>query len=80
LAQVAEFISRNKELLDKAAVGEYFGHHEDFQVRVMHAYIDLQRYQGTTIDVALRALMDEFRCGAGRRRAGRRRAGRRRHV
>jgi hypothetical protein len=59
--QLAEFIQRNHDQLDKAAIGEYFGHHEELQIRVMHAFVDLQRFQGLTIDVALRNLMDEFR-------------------
>lgn len=62
---MAEFIQRNHDQLDKAAIGEYFGHHEELQIRVMHAFVDLQRFQGLTIDVALRNLMDEFRWGGG---------------
>ena len=31
------------------------------QVQVMHAFIDLERFPGVTLDVALRALLRSFR-------------------
>lgn len=48
-------------LLERAAVGEYLGHHEDFELAAMHAYIDAEATAGQAIDIALRSLLAQFR-------------------
>lgn len=58
---VAQFIRDNAAVLDKGMIGEYFGHHDDFQVQVMHAYIDQEVFSGHMIDLALRQLLARFR-------------------
>ena len=40
LQAVAAFFRGHLEDLDKAALGEYFGAHENFEVAAMHAFID----------------------------------------
>lgn len=61
LQAVAQFLRTHAADLDKSAMGEYFGHHEDFEVSVMHAWIDMERYSGLPLDSALRALLAQFR-------------------
>lgn len=39
----ATFLRAHVAELDLSAVGEYFGHHEDFEVAAMHAFIDMER-------------------------------------
>ena len=51
-------------LLIQASLGEFFGHHDDFAVSCMHAWIDLPSrgpMAGVAIDEALRTLLDQFR-------------------
>ena len=59
--QVAEFLRRQADQLDKSQLGELFGHHSDFCIAVMHAWIDGDDYRGMPIDLALRHLLDQFR-------------------
>ncbi|BDA49435.1 probable Brefeldin A-inhibited guanine nucleotide-exchange protein [Coccomyxa sp. Obi] len=58
---VAAFLREHLADLDKAQLGEYLGHHEEFSCAVMHAYIDGERFQGYSIDAALRLLLGNFR-------------------
>ncbi|KAK9904753.1 hypothetical protein WJX75_001787 [Coccomyxa subellipsoidea] len=58
---VAAFLREHLADLDKGQLGEYLGHHEDFACAVMYAYIDGERFQGYSIDAALRLLLGSFR-------------------
>jgi hypothetical protein len=61
--QVAGFLRTQQDNLDKAQVGELLGHHEDFAIAVMHAWVDIESSMaGQAIDQSLR------RCATGRRR------------
>ncbi len=42
-------------------MGELFGHHEEFELAVMRAWVDGERYAGMAIDSALRRLLAQFR-------------------
>ncbi len=69
---MAAFLREHAAELDKARVGEYFGHHEDFEVAVMHAWVDMQpSWAGIPIDSALRLLLEQFRLPGERGRAAR---------
>jgi Sec7 domain len=59
--QVAEFLRSNATQLDKMQLGELFGHHSDFSIATMHAWVDMERYAGMPIDTALRRLLEQFR-------------------
>lgn len=61
MAQVAAFLRKHASSLDKAQLGELFGHHAEFSVAVMHSWVDCERYSGMSIDGALRALLEQFR-------------------
>mmetsp|Transcript_13201 Transcript_13201/g.37209 ORF Transcript_13201/g.37209 Transcript_13201/m.37209 type:complete len:2067 (+) Transcript_13201:204-6404(+) len=58
---IAQFLRKHRKELDKTQLGEYFGHHEDAQIAVMHAYIDDENFSGQRIDDALRSLLGHFR-------------------
>lgn len=60
-AAIATFLREQRDLLDSTQVGEYFGHHEEQAIAVMHAYIDQESYADLTIDAALRELLKGFR-------------------
>lgn len=60
-AGIASFLRDNQEMLDATQLGEYFGHHEELAIAVMHAYIDQENYANLTIDAALRNLLKGFR-------------------
>ncbi|GFR41199.1 hypothetical protein Agub_g1869, partial [Astrephomene gubernaculifera] len=57
----AVFLRAHVADLDPAALGEYLGHHEDFELAAMRAYVDMERYTGMTIDAALRSFLSPFR-------------------
>lgn len=53
--QVAGFLRTQQDSLDKVQVGELLGHHEDFAVAVMHAWVDSEpSMAGQAIDQSLR--------------------------
>ena len=58
---VATFLRDHLEDLERGALGELLGHHEPFEVAVMHAFIDQQRFVGAPLDVSLRQLLAQFR-------------------
>jgi Sec7-like guanine-nucleotide exchange factor len=59
---VASFLRTNQDSLDKAQLGELLGHHEDFAIAVMHAWIDSEASMaGQAIDQSLRKLLAGFR-------------------
>lgn len=58
---MADFLRRNADQLDKCQLGELLGHHGEFSLSVMHAWVDGERYAGMSIDAALRRLLEQFR-------------------
>ncbi|KAK9804748.1 hypothetical protein WJX72_003264 [[Myrmecia] bisecta] len=58
---IARFLRDNAAGLDKAQLGELFGHHEPLQISTMHAYIDMERFEGQALDSALRTLLKGFK-------------------
>ncbi|KAF6256772.1 hypothetical protein COO60DRAFT_1627056 [Scenedesmus sp. NREL 46B-D3] len=61
-AAVAAFLRTQADQLDKAQLGELLGHHEDFAVAVMHAWVDGEpSMAGQAIDQSLRRLLGGFR-------------------
>ncbi|KAL6185786.1 hypothetical protein ACLB2K_041912 [Fragaria x ananassa] len=42
-------------------IGEYLGHHEEFPLSVMHAYVDSMKFSGMKFDTAIRELLKGFR-------------------
>ncbi|GBG70096.1 hypothetical protein CBR_g5727 [Chara braunii] len=59
-AAIARFL-RNTPGLDKTAVGDYLGQHDDFSIAVMHAYVDLMNFSGMRFDMAIREFLAGFR-------------------
>ncbi|KAM1605801.1 hypothetical protein PS2_026498 [Malus domestica] len=59
-SSVAQFL-RSTPSLDKAMIGEYLGHHEEFPLAVMHAYVDSMKFSGMKFDTAIRELLKGFR-------------------
>ncbi|KAF8064597.1 BIG3 [Scenedesmus sp. PABB004] len=59
---VAAFLRLHHDALDKAQLGELLGHHEDFAVAVMHAWVDGEpSMAGQALDQSLRRLLGGFR-------------------
>ncbi|XP_042503350.1 brefeldin A-inhibited guanine nucleotide-exchange protein 5 [Macadamia integrifolia] len=59
-ASVAQFL-KNTPNLDKAMLGDYLGHHEEFPLAVMHAYVDSMNFLGMKFDTAIREFLRGFR-------------------
>ncbi|CAI5472045.1 unnamed protein product, partial [Closterium sp. Yama58-4] len=59
-AATAEFL-RSTPGLDKTAIGDYLGHHDDYHLEVMHAYVDGIPFHGTSFDHAIRLFLKGFR-------------------
>lgn len=60
--QVAAFLRAQHDNLDKTQLGELLGHHDDFALAVMHAWIDSEPSMGgQAIDQSLRRLLGGFR-------------------
>ncbi|KAL6766957.1 hypothetical protein ACKKBG_A38045 [Auxenochlorella protothecoides x Auxenochlorella symbiontica] len=59
--EVAAFLREHGPRLKKEALGEYFGHHEEFEMTVMHEFIAAQAFTEMTLDAALRQLLVDFR-------------------
>ena len=45
----------------QAMIGDYFGQHEEFPLRVMHAYVDSMKFSGMKFDSAIREFLRGFR-------------------
>jgi Sec7-like guanine-nucleotide exchange factor len=59
---VAAFLRSQQDQLDKTQLGELLGHHEDFPIGVMHAWVDSEpSMAGEPIDQCLRRLLGSFR-------------------
>ncbi|CAI5506308.1 unnamed protein product [Closterium sp. Naga37s-1] len=59
-AATAEFL-RSTPGLDKTAIGDYLGHHDDYHLAVMHAYVDGIPFHSTSFDHAIRTFLKGFR-------------------
>ncbi|CAI5460230.1 unnamed protein product [Closterium sp. Yama58-4] len=59
-AATAEFL-RSTPGLDKTAIGDYLGHHDDYHLEVMHAYVDGIPFHNTSFDHAIRLFLKGFR-------------------
>ncbi|CAI5950680.1 unnamed protein product [Closterium sp. NIES-64] len=59
-AATAEFL-RSTPGLDKTAIGDYLGHHDDYHLAVMHAYVDGIPFHSTSFDHAIRLFLKGFR-------------------
>jgi len=60
--QVASFLRSQHDNLDKAQLGELLGHHDDFAIAVMHAWIDSEpSMAGQAVDQSLRRMLAGFR-------------------
>eukprot|EP00761_Pharyngomonas_kirbyi_P013864 gb/GECH01013893.1/.p1 GENE.gb/GECH01013893.1/~~gb/GECH01013893.1/.p1 ORF type:complete len:1618 (+),score=375.39 gb/GECH01013893.1/:1-4854(+) len=57
---VAQFFHAS-EGLDKVLVGEYLGEHEQFNIEVLHAFIDMIDFTGMDILRAMRHLVSHFK-------------------
>lgn len=51
----------NEDRLDKTVVGDYLGDGDDFNKRVMYAYVDQMDFSGRDFVTALRLFLDGFR-------------------
>jgi brefeldin A-inhibited guanine nucleotide-exchange protein len=58
---VAKFLSQYSEQLDKTQIGDYIGGEKDFNVSVLHAYIDRIDLGGMEYDEAIRSFLTGFR-------------------
>lgn len=56
MIQTSEYLS-----FLQAMIGEYLGHHEEFPLSVMHAYVDSMKFSGMKFDTAIRELLKGFR-------------------
>jgi brefeldin A-inhibited guanine nucleotide-exchange protein len=57
---VAKFLASTKGL-DLALVGDYLGERDDFNLRVMHCYVDALDFGGLDFDEAIRKFLSGFR-------------------
>ena len=57
---IASFLSTTKEL-NKASIGDFIGEGEDFNIKVMHAFIDMIDFSGFNFVDALRHFLQTFR-------------------
>ena len=53
---VATFLAK-AEGLDKTLIGDYLGEREDFNLKVMHAYVDALDFSGLEFDMAIRTFL-----------------------
>lgn len=59
-AEIAQFLSTNHSL-NKKMIGEYIGHHDDHNVQVLHAFVDLHSFSGLDFESAIRSFLNTFR-------------------
>ncbi|CAM6125431.1 unnamed protein product [Calypogeia fissa] len=58
-AAIAQFLRTPG--LDKTLIGDYLGQHEEFQLSVMHAFVDQMQFGGSKFDLAIREFLKGFR-------------------
>jgi brefeldin A-inhibited guanine nucleotide-exchange protein len=54
--EVATFLAKT-EGLDKTLIGDYLGEREDFNLKVMHAFVDALDFAGLEFDTAIRTFL-----------------------
>lgn len=54
--EVAAFLAKT-EGLDKTLIGDYLGEREDFNLKVMHAFVDALDFSGLEFDTAIRTFL-----------------------
>ncbi|KAL3679071.1 hypothetical protein R1sor_022027 [Riccia sorocarpa] len=59
-AALAQFL-RTTPGLDKTMIGDYLGQHEEFQLSVMHEYVDSMNFENMKFDQAIREFLKGFR-------------------
>lgn len=63
--EVAQFLHRSAERLDKGEIGEYLGREKDykggFHIKVLHAYVEQMNFTGMEFDDAIRHYLSGFR-------------------
>ncbi|KAL2613840.1 hypothetical protein R1flu_025532 [Riccia fluitans] len=57
---IAQFM-RTTPGLDKTMIGDYLGQHEEFQLSVMHEYVDSMNFENMKFDQAIREFLKGFR-------------------
>jgi len=50
-----------QDILDKTAIGDYMGEDKEFNLDVMHTYVDMLDFQGMTFDEGIRYFLKGFR-------------------
>ena len=58
---IAKFFLDHKNNLDKTGLGDYMGDAKDFNIKVMHTYVDLLDFSGMEVDNAMRHYLAGFR-------------------
>ena len=63
--EVARYLLKNKDILDKSQVGDYLGREAEYQngfaLRVLHAYVNALDFSGLDFDDAIRYYLSGFR-------------------
>ena len=59
-ADVAHFLASTRGL-DKTLIGDYIGEREDFNLKVMHAFVDALNFTNLEFDSAIRNFLNGFR-------------------
>jgi len=54
--EVATFLAKT-EGLDKTLIGDYLGEREDFNLKVMHAFVDALDFSNLEFDTAIRTFL-----------------------
>lgn len=52
-SDVAHFLEKTQGL-NKTMIGDYLGERDDFNLKVMHAYVDAMEFSGMEFDEAIR--------------------------
>jgi hypothetical protein len=61
--EVATFLAKT-EGLDKTLIGDYLGEREDFNLKVMHAFVDALDFSALEFDTAIRTFLQVGFCGS----------------
>ena len=57
---ISQFLFKTQEL-NKASIGDYIGEGDEFNIKIMHAFIDLMNFSGFNFVSALRHFLQAFR-------------------
>ena len=58
---VASFLYKHRDELNKSQTGEYLGSEKEFNLKVMHHFVDLNEFKSLQVDRAIRFLLSGFR-------------------